>query len=218
MVVAAIGDHPVGPSAWPADEAGDSRHALEQRDQLGDVVAVTAGQRPGEREPCGVDEDVVLRARPAPVDRARTGLGVPFFACTWLESTIARDHSISPAARNRASSSTCSCSHTPARCHSSRRRQQVYPDPYPSSCGRCIHGLPVCSTNKIPDNASRSGSRRHPGYRDRRTTVGNNGSTSSQSSSETTHRALFPATDIPSSLTTDVDGIRRQGTGPFILQ
>ncbi len=94
MLVAAIGDHPVGPSAWPADEAGDSRHALEQRDQLGDVVAVTAGQRPGEREPCGVDEDVVLRARPAPVGRARIGLGVPFSpARGWSRRSLATTRS-----------------------------------------------------------------------------------------------------------------------------
>jgi hypothetical protein len=39
----------------------------------------------------------------------------------------------------------------------------VYPDPKPSSCGKCIHGIPVCNTNRIPDNACRSDSRLRPG-------------------------------------------------------
>jgi hypothetical protein len=101
-------------------------------------MAVAAGQRPRQRETAAVYEEVVLGARTAPIDRARARLRAPFFACTWLESAIARDHSISPAARSRASSTACSCSHTPACCHSSRRRQQVIPDPNPSSWGRCV--------------------------------------------------------------------------------
>ena len=218
VVVAAVADHDVGSAAWPADEPCDRRHALKERHQLRDVVAVSAGQRVGERDPGRVDEEVVLGARAAPVDRARTRFGAPFFACTWLESTIALDHSISPAARKRVSSSVCSLSHTPACCHSSRRRQHVHPDPYPSSGGRCIHGIPVCSTNRIPESASRSGSRRRPGYRERRSIFGNSGSTSSHNSSDTTHGGLFLATGTPPSLTTDADGLRRQGTGPFILQ
>jgi hypothetical protein len=94
----------------------------------------------------------------------------------------------------------------------------VYPDPYPSSCGRCIQAIPVCNTNKIPHRASRSGSRRRPGYRERRSIFGKSGSTSSHNSSDTTHGGLFPAIGTPSSLTTDTDRLRRQGTGPFILQ
>src|SRR5207247_5835780 len=119
-------------------------------DQLGDVVAVAAREREGERKPRAIDEEVVLGARAASVHRARARLGAPFFAGTWLESTIARDHSIPPAARRRASRSACSYSQTPARCHSSRRRQQVTPLPKPSSRGRCCQAIPVWSTNRIP--------------------------------------------------------------------
>ena len=125
VVVAAVADHAVGPAAWSADEPCDRGHPVEQRDQLGDVVAVATGQCVGEGDPGRVDEEVVLRPVAAPLDRARPRFGAPFFACTWLPSTIARDHSISPAARNRESSSACSLSHTPARCHSSSLRQQV---------------------------------------------------------------------------------------------
>jgi hypothetical protein len=58
------------------------RHEVEQREQLRDVVAVAARQRPGQRQPAGLYEQVVLASAPAPVDRARTRLRAPFFACT----------------------------------------------------------------------------------------------------------------------------------------
>jgi hypothetical protein len=123
----------------------------------------------------------------------------------WLPSTTARDHSMSPAARNCVNNTWWSLSHTPACCHSSSLRQHVKPDPYPSSWGKCIHAIPVCSTNKIPHNACRSGNRFRPGYRNRRSLTGNNGSTSSHSSSETSHGGRFADTDTPLSLTTDAD-------------
>src|SRR5204863_3252307 len=96
-----------GRRAGPAREAGDGRYAVEQRQQLSDVVAVAAGQRPGERRSVRVGQEVVLGARTAPIDRARARFGAPFFAWIWLESTIARDHSISPAARSRVSRTAC---------------------------------------------------------------------------------------------------------------
>jgi len=60
VVVAAIGDDCVGAATRPADEAAHGRHLVEQRDQLGDVVAVAARERPGERDPARVDQEVVL--------------------------------------------------------------------------------------------------------------------------------------------------------------
>ena len=105
VVVAAIGDQLLGAAARPTRTAGDGRDTVEERDQLGDVVAVAAGQRVGERDASRIDEEVVLRTFPASIDRARAGFGAPFFACTWLESTTVRAHSISPAARNRVKSS-----------------------------------------------------------------------------------------------------------------
>jgi len=105
VVVAAVGDHRVGSPPRSAAQTCDRRDRVEQRDQLGDVVAVAARDRAGERDPCRVDEEMMLGTGTAPIDRARARFGAPFFACTWLESTIARDHSSSPAARRRASSS-----------------------------------------------------------------------------------------------------------------
>jgi hypothetical protein len=62
VVVAAVGGDTVGPSAWAADLAAYRRDALDERDELGDVVAVAAGERPGERDPGRVYEKVMLGA------------------------------------------------------------------------------------------------------------------------------------------------------------
>src|SRR5213592_4610107 len=122
VVVAAIGDDTTGSLARTADLAAHRRHPLDERDQLRDVVAVAAGDGPSERDPGRVYEKVMLGAVSGPINRARARRGAPFFACTWLESATARDHSSSPAARSSQSKSACSRSHTPARCHSSKRR------------------------------------------------------------------------------------------------
>ena len=82
IVIATVGDKACGPSARPADLAAHGRHTVEQRDQLGDVVAVAARNRPGERDPCPVDQEVVLGAVSGSINRARARLGAPFFACT----------------------------------------------------------------------------------------------------------------------------------------
>jgi len=81
VVVAAVGEHGVRSAAWPAGTAANRRDAVEQREQLGDVVAVRGRERPGERQAAAVYEDVVLAARTAPVDRAGADLRAPFFAC-----------------------------------------------------------------------------------------------------------------------------------------
>src|SRR5919198_6367283 len=113
MVVAAVGEHALRSSAWTSGAATHGRHALKQRHELGDVVAVAAADRPRERDPSGVYEQMMLGAVSGSINRARARRGAPFFACTWLESATARDHSSSPAARNSASNSSCSRSHTP---------------------------------------------------------------------------------------------------------
>ena len=81
-VVAAIGRDARRTLARPADATAHRRHPLEKRDQLGDVVAVAACNRPGERDPGRVDQEVVLGAVSGSVNRARARLGAPFFACT----------------------------------------------------------------------------------------------------------------------------------------
>jgi hypothetical protein len=51
VVVAAIGEQAVGSLARPTGLAAHRRHALKQRDQLRHVVAVAAGDGPGQRQP-----------------------------------------------------------------------------------------------------------------------------------------------------------------------
>ena len=62
VVVAAVGADTIGSPAWPADLAGYRRDAIDERDQLGAVVAVAARELPGERDPRRVDEEMVLGA------------------------------------------------------------------------------------------------------------------------------------------------------------
>jgi len=94
VVVAAVGEQAAGLHERVPDAAAQRRHRVQQGEQLRDVVAVAAGQQAGERDAAGFDDEVVLGARAAAVDRARARLGAPFLACTWLESTSAREKSI----------------------------------------------------------------------------------------------------------------------------
>ena len=68
-----------GSSPRPADAAADGRHPVEQLEQLGDVVAVAAGERPGERDAAAVYEEVVLAARAGRDRRGWDPFSSPFF-------------------------------------------------------------------------------------------------------------------------------------------
>ena len=81
VVVAPVGQQRVRPAPWTADPAADGRHPIEQLLELGDVVAVGAGERPGQRDAAAVYEEVVLAAGPAAIDGAGTRFRAPFFAC-----------------------------------------------------------------------------------------------------------------------------------------
>jgi hypothetical protein len=82
VVVAAVGGDPLRPLAGAADLAAHGRHSVDERDELGYVVAVAARDRPGKRDPGRVDEQVVLGAGSGSINRARARRGAPFFACT----------------------------------------------------------------------------------------------------------------------------------------
>jgi hypothetical protein len=89
----AVGQQRAWPAPRTADAAADGRYPLEQFLELGDVVAVGAGERPGQRDSATVYEEVVLAAGPEAIDGAGTRFRAPFFACKWLESATARSHS-----------------------------------------------------------------------------------------------------------------------------
>ena len=114
VVIAAVGVDLIRALAGPAAAAAHRRDGLDQGHELGDVVAVAAGQRHRQRDAVRFGDQVVLRAGPGTVDRARTGFGPPFSARTWELSITARDQSRAPAAFSSASSDSCSRCQTPA--------------------------------------------------------------------------------------------------------
>jgi hypothetical protein len=154
VVVGPVSEQLVGPLAWPAADGWD---LADQRQQFGDVVAVAAGQGCTQRDAGALGQDVVLRARPGAVDRARTAFGPRRAARTWEESITALDQPRLPAPCSSARRSSCSCCHTPAWFHSSRRRQQVIPNPNPSSWGKTPTGCRC---------AARTGAAQHLPVRD----------------------------------------------------
>jgi hypothetical protein len=56
VVVGAVGDQRPWSASGATDPAAYGRHSVEQLEQLGDVVAVAAGERPGERDTAAVYE------------------------------------------------------------------------------------------------------------------------------------------------------------------
>src|SRR5215207_5631125 len=165
----------------------DRIHRLKQ---LLAVVDVRPGERHRQREPAAVYHLMAFRARFTAVRRARPH-GAPFFrgaplARTLTESMLARLQSICPACSNRLSNSRFSFCHTPARCQSRRRRQQVIPLPQPISCGGGIsQGKPLLRTKRIPVSAARSERRGRPRVLVRLGGGGRSGLITSQSASST---------------------------------
>jgi hypothetical protein len=96
MVIGPVRVDPIGPLPRATAPAADRRDCLDQRHQLGDVVAVAAGQRDRQRDAVRFGDQVVLRARPGAVNRARAGFGPPFIALTCELSTAALDQSSAP--------------------------------------------------------------------------------------------------------------------------
>jgi hypothetical protein len=198
-VIRTVGEELLGPElAVPASR----RDPVDERYELGDVVAVRGRQGHGQGRAPAVADHVVLGARPAAIDGRGSCLLAPPLARTCELSTIARDQSSWPSSCNSSSSTWCRRSQTPASFQSRSRRQHVMPDPHPISCGRSSHGMPVFSTNRMPVNACRSGTRLRPGYRYRRSTRGNNGSIRAHNPSLTSGFAMNTVYDdsIPNPL------------------
>ena len=105
MVIAPVGVDRLRPLARPARPAAYWRDGRDQRHQLGDVVALAAGQRHRQRDPVRLGDQVVLGARLGAVNRARAGFRPPFSARTCEPSITALDQSSAPAPFSSASSS-----------------------------------------------------------------------------------------------------------------
>jgi hypothetical protein len=60
MVIATVGEHSLGTSSRTPGLAGDRADAVDQRQQLGDVVTMPAGQADRERNAVRVGDQMVL--------------------------------------------------------------------------------------------------------------------------------------------------------------
>ena len=60
VVIAAVGEQPLGALAGPPRPAGHRSDSIEQRQQLRDVVAVPAGQADRQRDSARVGDQMVL--------------------------------------------------------------------------------------------------------------------------------------------------------------
>ncbi len=93
MRPAAVGVQVLGAAQWLTALAADRRDGLDQRDQLGDVVAVAAGGDRGERDAVRLDDRwCLLPALPRSTGDGPVA-GPPFIARMGLESTAAREKS-----------------------------------------------------------------------------------------------------------------------------
>ena len=171
----------------PLDGLDGVQYRLEQTA----IVHIRGRELHRKRDAGPVDHNMALRARFAAIRRIRPGGAAPFFARTLVLSRLARDQSIPSRSPKRSSSTRCRRCHTPARCHSRSRRQQVIPLPQPISWGNSSHGIPVRSTKMIPLSAARSESRGRPPF-GLGGSGGSSGATTVHSSSLTSGFAILP--------------------------
>ena len=176
-IVAAVTLDQAGFAPRATGASAQRRNGVDQRQQLGNVVPVGAGEQRRQRDPARLGENMVLRPRLTAIGWVRSSFFPPRSARIEALSTRARPKSNWPRWRNSPSSTACSRRQTPARCQRTNRRQQVLPDPHPISFGSICQGIPLRNTNTIPVNAARSGTRGRPmAFRRRRGGFGNSGS------------------------------------------
>lgn len=135
VVVTTVGVDAGRTAQRPSTHATDRHDGLDQRNQLGDVVTIGAGQDCRDRRSVGVGSDVVLRTGSRSVGGVRASFSPTPTARIGDESTTTRERSIFSAARSFASSTASSRSHRPACCQSHSLRQQLTPEPHPISDG-----------------------------------------------------------------------------------
>lgn len=184
MLVITVGVDTIRMTEWAAAHAVNRRDGLDQRDQLGDIATIRAGQDCCDQRAVGVGGDVVFETG----SRSIGGVRASFLSAPTArvdEGSTTREKSVCPAARSYASA--CSRSHTPA-CYQSRSlRHQLTREPHPISVGGSRRRMPVFSTNQASISAARSRTGLRPRYMGRRDFAGGKrGSISAHSSSSVT--------------------------------
>jgi len=91
VVIAAVGDRFVGAQPRSADPSLHRPEAVDERQELGDVVAVATGQADRQRDTGGIAQQVVLLSRLCRGQRAKARFAPPLRARMWLPSKTAAD-------------------------------------------------------------------------------------------------------------------------------
>jgi len=135
---------------------------MNQRHRHFRVVDVGPRVLDSQRRTVTVHNQMTFRAIFASIRGIRPCFLPPKMARTEQLSIAAADQSTASAWPNSSSKACQTFFQTPATCQSRKRRQQVIPDPAPSSLGRYSQGMPVRSTNRIPVSAFRLGTGGRP--------------------------------------------------------
>jgi hypothetical protein len=184
----AIGSVPVQSfrlAARSAPSPADRRDVIEQRERLGGVGAIRSRDAHGQGRAVPIDEEMPFGAFFGSIRGVFAGKDPPKTArMLWL-STQAFSQSIRPARPRRSSRVRSNFFHTPRRCQSRSRRQQVTPEPQPISWGRSSQGMPLRRTKTIPVKHARSSTGGRPRLPGLALWRGSRGWTASHSSSGT---------------------------------
>ncbi len=192
-VIGTVGLDKLGSALGRAEFAANRRNPIHQGQQLRHVVTVGGAEDYRNRDALCVRKKVMLRAGTTAIGWVRSSFFPAPTARMEELSAMARLKSMRSASRSFDSSTWCSRSHTPARCHAFNRRQQLEPLPQPISKGSMFQGIPVRNTNRIPAKAARFLMGKRPGYfLRRRLGAGNNGSINVQSSSSISGFGIAP--------------------------
>src|SRR5262245_8019334 len=154
-VVGFIGVQLHRPFARASQRTFNRSQCIESGEQH--VHSVDAGRREGtgQWDALTVDHKMALRARFAAIRWSRPSRLAPFGASTVVESIAAQLESIRSASPSQFKKTWWSFCHTPAACHSFRRRQHVMLLSQPSSGGSWSQAKPVLSTKRIPVKTAR---------------------------------------------------------------
>jgi hypothetical protein len=162
IIVGFVGMQFLGTPPRPTSRTLDGLYSIDKLFEDHRVVDVCGCEHYREWNAPSVRNKVALRALLSFIRRIRSGFRAPLLAGMEAESSEARSQSIWSASPRRSRRTRCSFSHTPASCHSFKRRQQVIPDPQPISFGSISQGIPLFSTKTMPVRAARSSMRGLP--------------------------------------------------------
>jgi len=161
-IITAVAQDAIRTVTWTPARSLQRYYGIDERERLLRVVTVGPGELECERNTLTVADQMTLAAELGPIGRIGTRLLPPKTDRMELLSTTARDQSIlSERASQSRSTKWISCK-IPASCQSRKRRQQVMPEPHPSSCGSISHGMPLRNTKRMPTRHARSAKRGLP--------------------------------------------------------